>query len=158
MSHPERDSGFTMIELLVTISVMGIMMAIAVSGWSSWSKASAHKGSARELESMLRQTQQRAVTEARNMCVEFDADDRHYTLYTGECDDGPLVQAGGPFSTNAGVQLDSASFTGRHATGAGVTFYARGTASPGTVTLTRSGEAKVYTVRVEGLTGRVSLD
>jgi type II secretion system protein H len=158
MPHRPHDSGFTMIELLVTISLMGIMMAIAVTGWLSWTKASAQSGSANELESTLRQTQQRAVTEARNMCVRFETGQDVYNVYTGECDDGPTVKVAGPFSTDrAEVHFGSPSFTGRHHTGPGVTFYARGSASPGTVQVTRTGESKVYTLRVEGLTGRVSL-
>ena len=71
MSSQDRDSGFTMIELLVTIALLGIMMAIAVSGWSAWAKASRQSGTARELQSVLRQAQVRAVTEGRAVCVAF---------------------------------------------------------------------------------------
>ena len=39
-----------------------------------------------------------------------------------------------------------------------MTFFARGTASPGSVRVTREGSSKVYIIQVEGLTGRVSLD
>jgi hypothetical protein len=57
-----------------------------------------------------------------------------------------------------GVQITSADVP------QGVTFTARGTSTGGvgdatrsTVTVTRSGSAKVYTLQVEGFTGRVSL-
>ena len=47
-------------------------MAFAVSGWSAWARSSEQSGTARELQSLMRQTQQRAVTEGRAMCVQFE--------------------------------------------------------------------------------------
>ena len=71
---------------------------------------------------------------------------------------GPLkVKVQGPLPTNGElVRIQSPTFTGTTAT-TGVTFFARGTATPGSVRVVRSGSSKVYTVSVEGLTGRVAL-
>jgi len=158
MSHPPRDSGFTLIEVLVTVAVLGVMMAISVSGWSSWARAGEQSGTASELQSVLRQTQQRAVTEGRAMCVQFDVPANEYTVYTGACDLPARVKTVGPVTTNAAsVHIASPAFTAQSGSSTGVTFYARGTATPGTVRVTRNGESKVYTLDVEGLTGRVSL-
>lgn len=157
MSQPGRDSGFTLIELLVSLALLSIVMVVAVGGWASWSKAREHSGSATELESRLRQAQQQAVTEGQAMCLKFSADE--YAVFRGEC-----VATGarvvGPFATDAkDVHLTSPSFTNRSGTPeANVTFYPRGTASEGTVKVTRTGTQRVYTVTVEGLTGRVSLN
>jgi hypothetical protein len=38
-----------------------------------------------------------------------------------------------------------------------VSFSARGTTTDGSVTVTRTGSSKVYTLQIEGFTGRVSL-
>lgn len=157
MPQPSRDGGFTLLEILVTISLLGVMMAIAVSAGSSWAKAREQSGTASQVESVLRQTQQRAVTEARNLCVRFEETQREYSTYTGECDNAPVKVAGPIVAANGDVRLTSPSFTGRYSTGDGVTFYARGTASRGSVMVTRTGHSKVYTVAVEGLTGRVSV-
>ena len=158
MSAKSRDSGFTMIELLVTIALLGLMMAIAVSGWTSWAKASRQSGTARELLSVMRQAQVRAVTEGRPICVSFRVAQNDYTLYRGTCDDAAKVTIIGPVpSDSANVQLAAPSFTGPSGTSTGVTFSARGTAWPGSVQVTRSGSSKTYTLTVEGLTGRVSL-
>ena len=158
MSSARRDSGFTLIEVLVTITLLGVLMAISISGWSSWSKAREQSGTASELESTLRQTQQRAVTEGLAMCVQFDVDADQYDVYRGACDSSSRVRVAGPISTAASsVELSAPGFTAQSgATSTGVTFYARGTAWPGTVQVTRTGESRVYTLRVEGLTGRVS--
>lgn len=158
MSLPARDDGFTLIEVLVTISLMGVMMAIAISGWSSWSRASEQSGTARELQSSLRQAQQRAVTEGRATCVQFDVGGNRYSVYRGACSDPAKTLLNGPISTNgAAVHLASPTFS-ETTTPTGVTFYARGTATPGSVKVTRSGSGKVFTLAVEGLTSRVSLD
>jgi type II secretion system protein H len=157
MSPHERDSGFTMIELLVTISLLGIMMAIAVGGYSSWAKASGQSGQARELQSVMRQAQQRAITEGRAICLQFTGT-QSYTVYRGACDSASKVKVMGPIAADsANVHFTSPSFTGTSGASNGVTFNARGTAWAGSVRVTRTGSSKVYTLSVEGLTGRVSL-
>lgn len=157
MSQPSRDSGFTLIEVMITVALMGVVMAFAVSGWSSWARASEQSGTARELQTLLRSTHQRAVTEGNAMCVQFDTTSNDYTVYRGTCADTSKVKVQGPFDTNGGqVQVASPAFTGTTAP-TGVTFFARGTATPGTVKVTRSGSSTIYTLAVEGLTGRVSL-
>ena len=161
MSQPSRDGGFTLIELLVTMSLMGIVMAIAVSGYSSWSKASQQSGAAHELQSLLRNTQQRAVTEGQSMCVRFDTVANTYAVLRGRCDVAVDVVQAATKAASGNVRLASPAFTapgppelsGKTA----VEFTSRGTAWPGSVKLTRPG-ATDETITVEGLTGRATLD
>ena len=157
MPNRPRDEGFTLIEVLVTTVLLGVMMAIAVSGWMSWARSSAHSGTARELQSMMRQTQQRAVTEGRAMCVLFDPTANEYAVSRGVCGSGGTVVLGPVPTDSREVRIASPVFTSTAGTGAGVTFFARGTAWPGSVRVTRSGSSKQYVLTVEGLTGRVSL-
>ena len=156
MSNRPRDGGFTLIEVLVTISLLGIMMAIAVSGWNSWAKASAQSGTAREIQSVLSQAHQRAVTEGTAICVWFDVAANSYTVYRGACDLASKVQVVGPYRTDSsGVRLAAPDFG--PADSAGVTMQARGTAWAGSVAVERAGSSKRYVLSVEELTGRVSI-
>jgi Tfp pilus assembly protein FimT len=159
MANPDqRDAGASLIEVMVAVALLGVMMAIAVSGWMSWARASEHSGAARHIQSMLRQAQQRAVTEGVSMCVEFDTGSDSFSLYQGSCSDPGKVLVAGPSDTDSrAVHLASPAFSSPDGTSPGVTFTARGTAWPGEVQVTRDGSTKTYRLTVEGLTGRVAL-
>jgi len=152
------DTGASLIEVMVALALLGVIMAISVSGWTAWARASEHSGTARHIQSVLRQAQQRAVTEGRSMCVEFDAPSDSFSLYQGSCTDAGKVRVDGPLRTDSpSVHLSSPAFSTGSGTSQGVTFTARGTAWPGEVRVTRNGSTKVYRLTVEGLTGRVGL-
>ena len=157
--HEDGDAGFTLVEVLITMVLMGVMMAVAVAGWHSWASAREHSGTAQEVTSYLRQAQQRAVTEGRAMCVDFDLAHSEWSIYRGRCDVTGKVLLQGPVPTGSDdVNIASASFTGDASGQHGVTFTARGTAWPGEVRISRSGTDKTYVIQVEGLTGRVSIN
>jgi type II secretory pathway pseudopilin PulG len=146
-----------LLEVLTAVALMGALMAIAVGGWSAWSKASAQSGAAREIQSAMRQAQQRAVTEGKATCVWFSDSADTYSVYSGSCSDTAKTLVSGPREVAANVRIDSPQFTLSTGISAGVTFQARGTGSPGDVTVRRNGSSKTYTLAVDWLTGRVSL-
>ncbi|NYD42876.1 GspH/FimT family pseudopilin [Nocardioides panaciterrulae] len=167
MSPPVRDAGFTLIEVLVTIALMGAMMAIAVTGFSHYSGAHEQAGTARSLQSALRQAQQRAVTEGRAICVKFA--DGDWSVWRTTCDAATGLKLDGPTSTEStSVHLDPSHDSE-------LIFTPRGTAtwsSIGTdpvddecghvqafkLWVTRDGSTKTYRLCVPALTGRVELN
>lgn len=156
-SHP-RDGGFTMAEMMVAIALLGLMAALAIGGYSRWATSSAHVGTAREIQTTMRQAHQQAVTEGRATCVWFDAAASTYTVYRGTCESATKTKLSGPRGTSRhSIGISDPAFASASGSSAGVTFYARGTATTGHVTVVRSGSTKVYLLSVEGLTGRVSL-
>lgn len=154
---PARDSGFTLIELMMTISLLGVMMAIGVSGWSSWAESRAHRGTAEELQVVLRLTQQRAVTESSPMCVRFTSDLSTYSVFRGTCATTSTPRVHGPLRSLSPRVTFVPAFPNSSATGASdVQFNARGTAWTGAIEVARAGAAP-YFVRVEGFSGQVSV-
>lgn len=152
-----RDHGFTMIEVIVTITLATLLMSFAVAGWGRWSAANAYDGALTEVQATLRNAQQRAVTEGRSVCVLFDETASSYTVHAGSCQaPGAVLQ--GATELHEQARLRHPAF--ETATGglvAGATFTSRGTASPGSVTIVRRDGTGDHDVRVEGLTGRVAI-
>lgn len=159
MTRPRTpaDAGFTMLEVMVTIGISGVLMAMAVIGFRGWSNSLDHEGTATRIQSVLRDAQQRSVTEGSLICVRFSTTDDSWTVLRGSCA-SPSTQLTKDTVEAGGVELVGPSFTsGAGSPEPGVTFYPRGTATPGSVTVTRNGTSKIWTVKVEGLTGRVSV-
>jgi len=144
------ETGFTLIELLIVIALVGIMAVMSMTALLGYSKSSAHRGAARETVALLRNAQVKAVTEAR----------------TWECRFTPTtLQLWGPTGLNktynlpANLQYVTAGPAHGFAGSAAATtcdFYAKGTATPGSVGVKRLDNNKERSVFVDALTSRVS--
>ncbi|HET8616462.1 MAG TPA: GspH/FimT family pseudopilin [Actinomycetales bacterium] len=161
------DSGFTLVELMVTMTVASIMLAIGIFGFANWQRAAQQKGSARELVSTLRNASERAISEGRTYCVDINAAGTAMETWRYTCGVNP---ASPPAPASQLLQKTSTQSTKVTLT-ATVTnpspaptcptsyrcvyFYPRGTATPATVVVASSVRTKTYTVTVEGLTARV---
>jgi prepilin-type N-terminal cleavage/methylation domain-containing protein len=158
MSQRARDNGFTLIELMVVIALISLISAIGAGSWRAWASAAGQKGAATDLQTVMRQTQVRAITEGVDFCVDFDTTASAYTVYRYTCGTG-MVKVYGPYTLgDSKLRLTNVQFTRLDGTSAGqITFRASGRAWPGGLTITRAGSTKTYTLDVEGLTGRVSI-
>ena len=162
MSLSRRDSGFTLIEIMVVVALVSLLSALGAGAYKSWAAAHAQLGAATDMQTILRQTQVRAVTEGVPFCVKFDTTAETYTVYRHACDTAatiPLVKVNGPLSLgDSHVAMTGVQFHAPDGSvGAQMTFRASGSAWPGGLTIARSGSSKTYSIAVEGLTGRVSL-
>ncbi|GAA0635554.1 hypothetical protein GCM10009547_44630 [Sporichthya brevicatena] len=154
----DSAAGFTLVELCSSLMIFGILAGVGVTALHSWTAGSRQTATTSALEALLRQTQQRAVTEGRTLCIDFDLATQNWSVLRGPCTGTGQVLIDGPMRVEDGVRITAASFATGAATLDGVTFYPRGTATPGSITITREGSDRVDTLTVEGLTGRVARD
>jgi prepilin-type N-terminal cleavage/methylation domain-containing protein len=159
-----RDEGMTLIEMLTTLAIAGIVMATATWAIRDYITANAESGTAEQVQSALRNAQEQSLSEGRTYCVYFTA--TTWTVYKSDCTVAANKVSGPSRVADSAITLTSVAFpapetpvtglnTACPVTGQCAYFYPRGTALAGSLDVSRPG--KTYVVNVEGLTGRVSL-
>lgn len=152
---PRDEGGFTLIETAVATVLFGILVTLAVGPYASYRGKQEHKSATRELVAFLRRAQVRAVSEETTYRVDLTATSATTYRFNGTSYDAGQVIA--PPSSR--ITYTGAAFTqSGGGTGTSVWFYPRGSGSKGSVTVTRSGTSKTYSIDVEGLTARVSYE
>ncbi|MDQ6648994.1 MAG: GspH/FimT family pseudopilin [Actinomycetota bacterium] len=161
----DRESGFTLVELMVTMVIGGVLAAISIFGFNNYRYTSEHQGSAQELVSSLRAASELAISEGRTYCVDTEnavapAVNRAYSTWRYACGAGG-AQVGGTRKTQS-AQVSMTSVVANPATPPPcpanhgcLYFYPRGTALPATVVMASTQRSTRYTIHVEGLTARV---
>lgn len=162
------DAGFTLVELVVVMSILSITLSIGVFGFASWRDTAQQQGSADELVSALRNASTRAVSEGRSYCIQIAPDGRSYSQWRFACStttgtqvsDPVRVQGNDvtltttvPFPSTAALPSPTPACP---AASRCLYFYPRGTALPAQTVVSSTARTKTYTVHVEGLTARVS--
>jgi prepilin-type N-terminal cleavage/methylation domain-containing protein len=169
-----RDHGFTLIEILTAIAISGILMTLGAAALRGYWFGRALNDGAEQIVSELRNAQERSVSESHPLVYGgwFDGGSSEWGVVRFDPKDTSLpgddecVVVSGPNKFSAGVVVDDVSFedvvpqTGVCASavpsGAEIAFFfARGTATPGDVTLLQPRNDDTETVTVSGLTGRV---
>jgi type IV fimbrial biogenesis protein FimT len=141
-------SGFTLIELMVTIGVLAIMASIAIPGFSRWLPSYHLRSAAREVYSNMQLARLEAVKRNTDCTVTIDTDQNKYDISLIN-KDVPLSQYG------SGVVFEGPSPS--DVTDAGVTFTSRGSASLHIFAyLTNSEKTAFYKIEVMPI-GTVSL-
>lgn len=67
-------AGFTLLELIIALFMIGILLALAAPNYSQWLEAGRYRKTARGFVSALREARARAVSENLEHRVEFDLD------------------------------------------------------------------------------------
>jgi Tfp pilus assembly protein FimT len=75
--------GFTKLELLVVIVILGISSSLAIPGFSNWLHSYRLKGAARDLYSSFHVAKSRAIRDRGECAVEFNAAGNSYQVISG---------------------------------------------------------------------------
>lgn len=78
-----RSNGFSLVEILVVIAVMGIMVTIATPVFTQWSRSIDSSRGARGAYDMLREARSKASTTNSQHMVAFDQPNRRYRMLKG---------------------------------------------------------------------------
>ena len=140
------NRGVTLVELMIVIALLGIMFAIAVPFRLHHRTNTDLNTAARGVAGDLFNMKQRAAAERTPYRIEFDEANQHYRLVNGGTNEELQTKN---FSTlSGGIIMSNTTFTGKK-----IEFFVRGTASPGSVTLTNTRNSKaVITVNITGRT------
>lgn len=75
--------GFTLIEVMVAVAIVGIIVAIALPPFVNWRNSLGYRQTARGMTAMLREARSLAVTRNRQHLVVFKPNSSSYTLLRG---------------------------------------------------------------------------
>lgn len=138
--------GFTLMELLVVLGVIGLVLALAVPSFSRVLPALELRTDARNVAGALREARALAIGRNRETTLTIDVEQRSLRLG----DEAPIR-----LSPHLGMSLLTASSETAETGSGGISFFPDGTSTGGRVTL-RLGERQRHVV-VDWLTGAVSI-
>ena len=145
-----NQKGVTLIELIVVMVIIAIGAALTTPNIGGWLTIYRLKSATRDVTSVLRLAQLKAVSGNTTYQVVFDTVNNNYIiqyLNTG----GAYVTDGGTQSLPTGVKFNT-TFAGNI-----TTFLPNSTATDGSITLNNN-KGSTKTIRLLGLTGRIKIE
>ncbi|MEE9553381.1 MAG: GspH/FimT family protein [candidate division Zixibacteria bacterium] len=150
------SSGFTMMEMMIIIVIIGILAAIAVPSFSSIMPKLEVRAQARATLNYIRQARSRAISEGTQYGVHVDAANGQYLLFKDTVNPAQMTYHNGdsvvvgPEIIDPDVNLVASTFANNT-----IIFQQTGRASQsGSFTYDKSGGGAQYTISVIGATGR----
>ena len=91
----KKRAGFTIVELVVALAIMGIAVSVAIPGFSRWLPGYRLKSAATELYTNLQLAKMSAVRDNAEWAIKFDPDFDAYQVRYGTGVDGDYADPGG---------------------------------------------------------------
>lgn len=163
MPRRKHNAGFTLVELMVALAVLGVMVGVAIPSVLAWMPAIYLKDTAYDVKGAMIRARSLAINDGREYRVLLDTTNNTYRIEQGNLTSGstawttvlgphPLAQGVSVSATTAGIETSGSDPV--------LTFSSRGSVVTNLdvldVTLVNS-ESKTYTVSVRRRTGHPSL-
>lgn len=141
-----KRRGFSLVELMIVIAIMGILLTMALPSWHRYRLNADLKSAAREIAGDIFTLKQRAVGEQSPYRIIFDLGNHSYQLINVST--GNVVRTRNLTEFGYGITMTGSTFNNDT-----INFSTRGTVAPGSITLsnTRNSTATV-TVNITGRT------
>jgi general secretion pathway protein H len=140
------SGGFTLIEIIATLAILGLALALITGYKAPWSSGLGLKGTAAELASGLRLARSQAILHNRQVAFDVDLTGHRYRVGDG---------ATQPLPANLAIKLLTVSGENRGRTEGDIRFNPDGSSTGGRISLA-DGQRRIA-VGVDWLTGRVSV-
>ena len=155
LSSRPNQRGFTLIEVMIVIVIVGVMASIGIPAFSDWRHSQAVRSASQSLMAHLKQARVTAISENRSVSFTFASDSFTYDADTsGTC--GPCKNQSvsySQFSSGLSITRSDNSLTPTTKT-----FSSRGTSSSTTLYLCSSDKQKRVVINVIGRAYECSSD
>jgi type IV fimbrial biogenesis protein FimT len=153
MRFCNKQSGFTLIELIVIIAIVGVFAAIAVPNFLSYMPKHRLNGAARQVMGDLMAARMKAVSQNCDVAVTFASGNPEYEIWT-DSDNDDIEDSGEVITKNIQSNYHDVTID----TDRNIKFSPRGTASSyGIIALSLPNSAGSKDVKVH-ITGRVKIE
>jgi prepilin-type N-terminal cleavage/methylation domain-containing protein len=146
------NKGFTLIELMIVIAIIGILSTVSMYGWLGYQNNINLKTAAGEVMADIASCKQRAVSEGINYCIQFTDGSPNYTINATSCDTPTQTQAKNLTSFGSGLTIRDTNFAldrpsflprGTLSSGMGTIVLKNSKDSTATITINITGRAHV---------------
>lgn len=156
MRKKENNRGFTLTELMIVISIMGLLAILTLPGYNKFMANWKLNGDTQELATALRTARSTAVMKNIDVVFEFDPDAQTYSYFEDEDRNGN--RGSDEFMSATHEMSPGIKIIGSTLSGTILTFGSKGnTRESGSITL-RNVYHKIKDVVIFGGTGNITID